>query len=175
MPVELQGFHVVVQVKVGVAQLTVDGAQHLQVFCADLDGRLEEGDPRPVVPGFTEPLALQRQFQARHLHPIVGGEKKKSPKVKNQDKIKLKKPERRFRGSSLGENCLDSGSKDDFLSKSFQWRMLFIFLPASENNGSLGSVFAMGDVASFAHASMFSRFFKSQAEGQGHKVTKLPV
>lgn len=84
--VELQGFHVVMQVKVGVAQLTVDGTQHLQVLCAHLDGRLKEGHPRPVVPGFTEPLALQRQLQAGHLHPTAGN---KSPKVWNQDGMKL--------------------------------------------------------------------------------------
>lgn len=68
MAVELEGFNVVVQVKVSIAQLTVDGTQHLQVLCADLDGRFKEGDARSVVTGFTEPLALQRQLQAGHLH-----------------------------------------------------------------------------------------------------------
>lgn len=69
--VELQGFGVVVQVKVSIAQLTVDGTQHLQVLCANLDGGLKERDARPVVTGFTEPLALQRQLQAGHLHPAA--------------------------------------------------------------------------------------------------------
>lgn len=70
--VELEGFRVVMQVKVSVAQLTVDGTQHLQVLCANLDGSFKEGDARPVVTGFTEALALQRQLQAGHLHPTAG-------------------------------------------------------------------------------------------------------
>lgn len=71
MPVELQRLSVVMQVKVSIAQLTVDGAQHLQVLCAHLDGRFKERDARPVVAHFTEPFALQRQLQAGHLHPTA--------------------------------------------------------------------------------------------------------
>lgn len=51
--------------------------------------------------------------------------------------------------------------------------MLFIFLSATENNGSLGGLFVMVDVTSFVHASMFRRFFNSQTEGKEHKVTQL--
>lgn len=97
--VELQGFHVVMQVKVSIAQLTVDGAQHLQVLCANLDGSFKEGDARPVVTGFAEALALQRQLQAGHLHPTAG-KRRESLNTRNQDKIK---PERSSRDSSLGE------------------------------------------------------------------------
>ena len=71
MPVELQGFGVVMQVEVRIAQLAVDGAEHLQVLCAHLDGRLEEGDTRSVVAHLTEPLTLQRQLQAGDLHPTA--------------------------------------------------------------------------------------------------------
>ncbi len=42
MVVELQSFAVVMQVKVCIAQLTIDGTQNLQVFCANLHGGLEE-------------------------------------------------------------------------------------------------------------------------------------
>lgn len=71
MPVELLGLGVVVQVKVRVAQLAVDGAQHLQVLRSDLDGGFEEGDAGPVVAHLTEALALQSQFQAGDLHPAA--------------------------------------------------------------------------------------------------------
>lgn len=71
MPVELQGLSVVMQVEVGIAQLAVDGTEHLQVLCAHLDGSFKEGDACSVVAHFTEPLALQRQLQAGHLHPAA--------------------------------------------------------------------------------------------------------
>lgn len=53
--------------------------------------------------------------------------------------------------------------------------MLFIFLSATENNGSLASLFVMVELTSFAHASMFSRFFTSQTKGKVQKVSNLPV
>lgn len=114
--VELHGFSIVVQVEVSIAQLTVDSTQHLQVLCANLDGRLKEGDTRAEITGFTEPLTLQRQLQAGRLHPTA----EKSPvslKVRNQDKIKLES--RREAPEILlwvqpTANCLDSGSKDSF-------------------------------------------------------------
>lgn len=71
MPVELQSLSVVMQVEVGIAQLAVDGTEHLQVLCAHLDGSFKEGDACSVVAHFTEPLALQRQLQAGHLHPAA--------------------------------------------------------------------------------------------------------
>ena len=71
MSVELQGLCVVMQVKISVAQLTVDGTQHLKVLCAHLDGSFKEGDACSVVAHLTEPLPLQRQLQARHLHPAA--------------------------------------------------------------------------------------------------------
>lgn len=71
MPVELLRLGVVVQVKVRVAQLAVDGAQHLQVLRSHLDGGFEEGDACPVVAHLTEALALQGQFQAGDLHPAA--------------------------------------------------------------------------------------------------------
>lgn len=61
----LQGFVILLQVKVGVAQLAVDGAEDLQVICSDLDGRLEEGDAAAIVVELTEPLTLQSQVQTR--------------------------------------------------------------------------------------------------------------
>lgn len=97
--VELQGFNVVMKVKVSVAQLAVDGTQHLQVLCANLDGGFKEGDSRPVVPGFTEPLALQRQLQAGHLHPRT--EKKPSqPGRTESGQNEAGEPERSSRDSS---------------------------------------------------------------------------
>lgn len=67
--VELERFGVVLQVEVGVAQLTVDGAEDLQVFRPYLDGGLEEGDACAVIACLTQTLALQRQLQTRRLHP----------------------------------------------------------------------------------------------------------
>lgn len=69
MPVELQGLSIVMQVEVGIAQLAVDGTEHLQVLCAHLDGSFKEGDACSVVPYLTEPLTLQCQLKAGHLHP----------------------------------------------------------------------------------------------------------
>lgn len=42
MPVKLQGLGVVVQVEVGIPQLTVDGTEHLQVLSTHLDGSFKE-------------------------------------------------------------------------------------------------------------------------------------
>ncbi len=69
MPMVFQRLVVVVQVEVGIAQLTVDSAQNLQVFCAQLDGRLKKGDTRTVISHFTQTLTCQSQFQTRGLHP----------------------------------------------------------------------------------------------------------
>lgn len=71
MPVELQGLSVVMQMEVGIAQLAIDGAEHLQVLCAHLHGSFKEGDACSVVARLTEPLTLQRQLQAGHLHPTA--------------------------------------------------------------------------------------------------------
>lgn len=71
MSVELLGLSVVVQVKVRVAQLAVDGAQHLQVLGSHLDGGFKEGDACPVVAHLAEPLTLQSEFQAGDLHPAA--------------------------------------------------------------------------------------------------------
>lgn len=59
MSMELQGFGVVMQVEIGITQLAVDSAEHLQVLCAHLDGSFKEGDARSVVTNLTEPLSLQ--------------------------------------------------------------------------------------------------------------------
>lgn len=40
MAMVLQGFVILLQVKVGISQLTVDGAEDLEVLCSDLDGGL---------------------------------------------------------------------------------------------------------------------------------------
>lgn len=69
VPVVLQGFAVLLEVEVGVAQLAVDGAERLQVFRAHLDGGLKERCPSLEVPGFAQSLAFQRQLQAGGLHP----------------------------------------------------------------------------------------------------------
>lgn len=65
----LQGFVVLLQVKVGVAQLAVDGAQDLKVLRSHLDGRLKEGHAGPIVSRLAQALALQGEVQARRLHP----------------------------------------------------------------------------------------------------------
>lgn len=67
--VVLQGFAVLLEVEVGVAQLAVDGAERLQVFRAHLDGGLKERCPSFEVPGFAQSLPFQRQLQAGGLHP----------------------------------------------------------------------------------------------------------
>lgn len=82
MPVELLGLSVVVQVKVRVAQLAVDGAQHLQVLGSHLDGGFKEGDARPVVAHLAEPLTLQSEFQAGDLHPAADGGRGGSQRAK---------------------------------------------------------------------------------------------
>lgn len=69
MPMVLQGFVVFLQVKVGVAQLAVDGAEDLEVLCSDLDGRLKEGHASPIVAGLAEALAFQSEVQTRCFHP----------------------------------------------------------------------------------------------------------
>lgn len=116
--VELEGFSVVMQVKVSIAQLTVDGTQHLQVLRAHLHGSFKEGDARSVVACFTEPLALQRQLQAGHLHPTVD-RTRVSLKVKFKNKIKQNKIPKPKRLDDLlwvkpTAKCLNSGSKVSF-------------------------------------------------------------
>lgn len=69
MPMVLQGFVVLLQVKVGVAQLAVDGAEDLEVLCTDLDGRLKEGHASPIVASLAEALAFQSEVQTRCFHP----------------------------------------------------------------------------------------------------------
>lgn len=71
--VVLQGFAILLEVEVGVAQLAVDGAKRLQFFRAHLDGGLKERCPAFKVPGFAQSLPFQRQLQAGGLHP--GGDK----------------------------------------------------------------------------------------------------
>lgn len=71
MPVELQSLGVVMQVEVSIAQLAVDSTEHLQVLCAHLDGSFKEGDACSEVAHLTEPLTLQCQLQAGHLHPAA--------------------------------------------------------------------------------------------------------
>lgn len=53
MAVVLQGFGVIVQMEVGIAKLAVDSTENLQVLCAHLDRRLEEGDTSTVVAHLT--------------------------------------------------------------------------------------------------------------------------
>lgn len=59
---ELQCLGIVLQVEVSISQLAVDGAEHLQVLRAHLDGRLEEGDTGEIVSQLAEALPLQGQF-----------------------------------------------------------------------------------------------------------------
>ena len=68
----LEGFIILLQVKVGVSQLAVDGAEDLKVLRSNLDGRLKERHAGAIVASLTEPLALQGQVQARRLHPAWG-------------------------------------------------------------------------------------------------------
>lgn len=165
--VELQGFSVVVQVKVSIAQLAVDGTQHLQVLRANLDGSFEEGDARPVVAGLTEPLALQRQLQAGHLHPAAEDKKKRSRvslKGHNRDQIKLE-PERSSGDSSLGAAAWTLAATT--LSKQKLLVKNVVYLPLGhENNGPLGGLFVMSDVTSTVHESMFRRFSNRKNWGE---------
>lgn len=71
MSVKLQGLGIIMQVEVGIAQLAVDGTEHLQILCAHLNSSFKEGDTCSVVAQLTEPLTLQRQLQAGHLHPTA--------------------------------------------------------------------------------------------------------
>lgn len=81
---ELLGLGIVVQVEVRVAQLAVDGAQHLQVLGSHLDGSFEEGDACSVVAHLTESLALQSELQAGHLHPAADRSRVRSGEVVSQ-------------------------------------------------------------------------------------------
>ena len=65
---KLEGLAVLLQVEVGVADLTVDGAQSLQLRRTYLYGGLEELDSRATVARLTEAFAFQRHVKARALH-----------------------------------------------------------------------------------------------------------
>lgn len=57
--------HVVVsEIKVGVAELAVYGAERPQVVSAGLNGCLEERHASTAVPGLAETFAFQGQFKA---------------------------------------------------------------------------------------------------------------
>ena len=58
----LQRPRVLLQVEVGIAQLAVDGTQHLQVLRAHLHGGLKEGHARLEVARLAPPLTLQGQL-----------------------------------------------------------------------------------------------------------------
>lgn len=73
MAVVLQGFVVLLKVKVGISQLAVDGTKYLKVLCSNLDGRLKEGHTGTIVTRLTEPLPFQSQVQTRVLHPARRG------------------------------------------------------------------------------------------------------
>lgn len=64
----LQGFGVLLQVEIGIAQLAVDGTESLQVLCPHLHGCFEEGCPSFEVPCLTQTLSFQGQLQARCFH-----------------------------------------------------------------------------------------------------------
>ena len=95
MPVELQGLSVLMQVEVGIAQLAVDGTEHLQVLCTHLDGSFKEGDASSVVPHLTETLTFQRQLQAGHLHPTADRRRLSCSRVKYKSALlfELAKPQ----------------------------------------------------------------------------------
>lgn len=59
----LQGFVILLEVKVGISQLAVDGAKYLKVLGSNLDGRLKEGHAGAIVPSLTQPLTFQSQVQ----------------------------------------------------------------------------------------------------------------
>lgn len=151
MPVELLGLGVVVQVKVGVAQLAVDGAQHLQVLCSDLDGGFEEGDACSVVAHLTEALALQGQFQAGDLHPAadrsrVSHSHCSSGSAKVRKRRKVTGTSEIFTGQRLqptDQTALSTSEHNhiSFQGKALKQGMLLDFLSPPEHNGSaLGSV-----------------------------------
>ena len=65
MSVTFEGFLVLSEVEVCVAQLAVDGTQGFQVFRALFDGGLEAVDTGPVLTLLAVVLPLQGQLQAR--------------------------------------------------------------------------------------------------------------
>lgn len=146
MPVKLQSLGVVVQVEVGVAQLAVDSTKDLQVFCAHLDGSFKKGDACPVIAHLTEALTLQRQLQARNLHPTAD---EQSQRVRTdrrfqlaelQDAMKQNKPAApRWFQKTLFSSCDPQPTNQSFR----QGMLLSYFLPPSENNGSSWAKFIM--------------------------------
>lgn len=85
MSVVFQGFSILLEVKVGVAQLAVDGSEGLQVFCADLDGCLKKCRPAFKVSGLAQTFSFQCQLQAGGLHPKHEGfHKQMSTMVRKQ-------------------------------------------------------------------------------------------
>lgn len=64
MTMVLQSLIILLQVKVCISKLAVDGTEDLKVLCSDLDGRLEERHTSAIVTSLTEPLAFQSQVQA---------------------------------------------------------------------------------------------------------------
>lgn len=59
MSMVLQGFVVLLQVKVGISQLAVDGAEYLKIFGSHLDGWLKKRDADSIVTDFTEPFTFK--------------------------------------------------------------------------------------------------------------------
>lgn len=88
MPVVLQGFSILLEVEVGIAQLAVDGAEGLQVFRTDLDGRLKKRRPAFEVAGLAQTFPFQSQLQAGGLHPKHRGFHKQTDEP-NGDKAAL--------------------------------------------------------------------------------------
>lgn len=75
--VVLHGLDVVTHVKVGVAELAVDGTESSKVVGASLKGCFEEGHAIPAVAGLAQLLTLQSQLQASvvvafvHRHVVL--------------------------------------------------------------------------------------------------------
>lgn len=63
MSMVFQGFVILLQVKVSIAKLTIDGAEDLEVLGSNLDGRLKERNTSTIITGLTEPFTFQRQVQ----------------------------------------------------------------------------------------------------------------
>lgn len=82
--VVFQGFSILLEVEVGVAQLAVDGTEGLQVFCAHLDGCLKKRRPAFKVSGLAQTFSFQSQLQAGRLHPERGFTNKNGKKATPQ-------------------------------------------------------------------------------------------
>ena len=68
MLVVFESFAVLRQIEVRIAELTVDGAESLEIVRTDADGRLKELYPGATVSDLAQPLTLQSELHTRAFH-----------------------------------------------------------------------------------------------------------